>query len=100
MLAIALPAHALEDAKLWPEDKPKNFCENQEKATANENLAKQHPTDERLIKLVALRAGLCDLLGKQIIELDLAIDVFEHERTNQMMKRVEEIQSSDHEIDL
>ncbi len=97
---LSFPVFAIGDEKLWEEDKPKNFCTDQETSINNENLARQHSTDERLIKLVALRAGLCGLLEKQIIDLDLAIDLFDSEKENQVLKRLQEQQASEREISL
>lgn len=100
LLLIAIPAYAVEDAKLWPENKSKNFCLDQESAAENESIAKKNSTDERLVKLVALRAGLCDLLEKKIIDLNFAIDVFNSEKDNQIIKRMQEVQTSKHESNI
>ena len=54
-----------------------NFCLDTQAAIDNYALAEKHPEDPRLIRLVALRTGLCDLLAKEIIELEFAIDLFD-----------------------
>ncbi|MDD5493565.1 MAG: hypothetical protein PHG36_02675 [Dehalococcoidia bacterium] len=79
------------------DDLPKNFCLNHETAQQNETLARQHPTDDALIKLVALRAGLCDLLNKQIIDLDFAIDLFNAEHAHGIQQRLKEEQTNTRE---
>lgn len=82
LLAVSLSVQAA--------DVPDNFCDDPEKAVNNENLAKKHPADERIIKLVALRTGLCDLLKKNIITNEFAIDLFETERQREVIKRLQE----------
>jgi hypothetical protein len=91
-------AFAEGDEKLWPEDKPKNFCLDPAFATNNENLAKEHPGDERLVKLVALRSGLCNLVLKNIVPLNTAIDIFDAEKENEMQKRLQEGQTNKGDI--
>ncbi len=59
-------AFAEGDEKLWPEDKPKYFCLDPSLETKNENLAKAHPEDERLVKLLALRSVLSNLVPKSV----------------------------------
>jgi len=74
------------------------FCLDLKAAKNNEELARQHPQDETLIKLVAMRAGLCDLLAKKIIDLDFAIDLFNGEHAHGIQKRIEEEQTRQKEI--
>lgn len=73
-------AFAEGDEKLWPEDKPKYFCLDPSLETKNENLAKAHPEDERLVKLLALRSVLSNLVLKNIVPMNTAIDIFDAER--------------------
>lgn len=82
LLAVSLSTQAA--------DKPENFCGDPGKALNNENIARSHPADERIIRLVALRTGLCDLLEKNIITREFAIDLFETERQQQTIKRLQE----------
>lgn len=81
--------YAVGDEKLWPEDLPKNFCLDPSLAANNENLVKAHPDDEQLVKLVALRAGLCQLVLKNSIPLNTAIDIFDAEKETEMQKRLQ-----------
>jgi len=94
LLLISFPVYAIEDGKVWEEKESANFCLDPQNAISNEKLAKEHPNDELLVKIVALRAGLCDLISKEIIDLDFAIDVFNHEYDRTIMKRLEEEQTS------
>ncbi|TCV88555.1 MULTISPECIES: hypothetical protein [Methylomonas] len=100
LFILSFQAFAVGDEKIWPEEKPKNFCADPELAAKNEDLARSNPTDERLIKLVALRVGLCGLLDKNVITLESAIDVFNAEKDSQVMKRLQEVQTREHEINL
>lgn len=82
-----------------PTDESENFCLDKQTAIDNENLARKHPNDPRFIYLIALRSGLCDLLSKEIIDLDFAIDLFRMEKHKQIMERFEEEQLIDSEED-
>ena len=67
-----------------------NHCINKELATNNEAFARLHPNDPIIVRLVALRAGLCDLVDKGIVDLDFAIDLFDAEKSKCIFKRMEE----------
>lgn len=67
-----------------------NHCLNPESARNNEQMARNNPNDPILIKLVALRAGLCDLVDKGIVDLEFAIGLFDFEKSKGVMKRLEE----------
>jgi hypothetical protein len=101
MLKIALLFMVLSFPVWAEESSPEpstNFCLDPKAANNNEELARQHSQDETLIKLVAMRAGLCDLLAKQIIDLDFAIDLFNDEHAHGIQKRIEEEQTRQKEI--
>jgi hypothetical protein len=93
-MVLSLPVWAEESS---PEPSA-NFCLDPQAAQNNEELARQHPQDETLIKLVVTQAGLCDLLAKKIIGLDFAIDLFNGEHAHGIQKRIEEEQTSQKEI--
>jgi hypothetical protein len=94
LMALSFPAWAEEPST----EAPKNFCLDPKAAQNNEKLARENPRDETLIKLVAMRAGLCDLLEKKIIDLDFAIDLFNGEHAHGIQKRIEEEQTSKQEV--
>ena len=50
------------------------------------------------VKLVALRSGLCDLISKEIIDLDFAIDLFNTEHDTNIMKRLQEEKEANQQI--
>ena len=67
-----------------------NHCIDSESARENEQLARKNPNDPIVVRLVALRAGLCGLVDKGIIDLELAIDLFNTEKSKSVKKRLEE----------
>jgi hypothetical protein len=93
VMALSFPAWAEE-----PSDQSTNFCFDPKAAQKNEALARETPHDPILIRLVAMRAGLCDLIAKKIIDLDFAIDLFNGEHAHGIQKRIEEEQTSKKEI--
>lgn len=94
MMVLSLPVRAEESSS----EPLINFCLDHQAAQKNEALAREAPRDPILIRLVAIRAGLCDLIPKQIIDLDFAIDVFNAEHARSVQKRLEEEQTSQKEI--
>lgn len=92
--AFSLPAWAEEPSS----EHSTNFCLDAKAAQKNEQLARETPRDPILIRLVAMRSGLCDLLAKKIIDLDFAIDLFNGEHSHGIQKRIEEEQTSKKEI--
>jgi len=70
ILLISLPNVLLaNDANI-------NFCLDKQAAIDNNAIAARNPTNPKIIKLIAIRTGLCDLLENKIIKLDFAIDLF------------------------
>jgi hypothetical protein len=94
VMALSFPVWAEESA---PEQST-NFCLDAKAAEKNEALARETPRDPIVIRLVAMRAGLCDLIAKQIIDLDFAIDLFNAEHAHGVQKRLQEEQTAKKEI--
>ena len=61
LFSISLPVYAIEDGKVEIDEESVNFCLDRQATINNENLARKNPYDELLVKIVALRSGLCDL---------------------------------------
>jgi len=78
LLSLSTPSFAMEEVA---GEEDINFCLDAQTTIDNDALAKKHPEDKRLIRLVALRTGLCDLLTKKIVELEFAIDLFNEMKT-------------------
>lgn len=98
LVSFSVFAGELDDKKVEEKKESKNFCLNKQDAIDNEELARKHPNDEKIVKLVALRSGLCDLISKQIIDLDFAIDLFNAEHETNIMKRLQEEKEANREI--
>lgn len=94
IMVLSFPAWAEETS---PEQST-NFCLDAKAAEKNEVLARENPRDPILVRLVAMRSGLCDLIAKKIIELDFAIDLFNAEHAHGVQKRLQEEQTSKKEI--
>ena len=84
VLLICLPtsAFAFEESV--------NFCLDKEATLKNEVFALKYSEDEKVIMLVALRSGLCDLLAKKIIELNFAIGLYDEVETLTIFERFQE----------
>lgn len=67
-----------------------DHCIDPDKAKNNEQLVRNNPNDPILVRLVALRAGLCDLVEKGIVDIEFAIDLFDAEKSKGILKRLEE----------
>ena len=98
LVSFSVFAGELDDGKVYEKKETENFCINPQDAIDNETLARDNPYDVRLVKLVALRAGLCDLIAKEIIDLDFAIDLFNKEHNVNIMERLQEEREANNEI--
>jgi len=99
LVSFSVFAGELDDGKPYEKKETENFCINPQDAIDNETLARNHPNDERVIKLVAIRAGLCELISKEIIDLDFAIDLFNKEHDTNIMERLQEKKEANHELE-
>ena len=71
-----------------------NYCHDADKNESWEKLVKQFPEDTVILRLYALRRGLCAMIDEETIELEKAIDLFEIERDRGIRERnVEELNS-------
>jgi len=69
-----------------------NYCHDADKIKEWEGIITKHSAEPLLVKLYAMRVGLCQMVDDGKIDLDTAIDVFEAERskmdTKQDMKEI------------
>jgi hypothetical protein len=69
-----------------------NYCHDATEIKTWDEVIAKHSTEPLLIKLYAMRVGLCQMVDDGKIDLDTAIDVFEAERskldTKQDMKEI------------
>ena len=75
-----------------------NYCLNKDMAKNNEGLARKNSEDPIIVKLVALRSGLCELVDKGIIDTEFAIDLFDAEKSKGFFKRLEEDVENNREL--
>lgn len=101
VLLISFPSSlfAMEEVAI---DEPINFCMDKKASIDNDAIAARNPDDQRIIRLVALRTGLCDLLEKEIIDLDFAIDLFDQMQTfsirDQLQDNMQDNQSGEEKL--
>lgn len=67
-----------------------NYCDDPEAVKSNHDLLAKNPNDPLIIRLVALRAGLCALVDEKKISLDQAIDIFTDEKNRTVVERSKE----------
>ena len=70
-------------------DESTNFCLDKQTSIDNYAIAVRNSDDQRIIKLVALRTGLCDLLEKKVIELKFAKELFEQVQNDSIQDQIE-----------
>jgi hypothetical protein len=75
---------ASTEPELTPDLKPKddptqNYCKDQEKNAAWARMFGQYPRDPVVVKLYAMRSGLCVMIDAGLITLDDGIIYFEEE---------------------
>jgi hypothetical protein len=57
-----------------------NYCHDDAEIKTWDEVIAKHSSDPLLIKLYAMRVGLCKMVDEGKVDLDTAIDVFEAER--------------------
>jgi len=97
VILYAFSLNVYADSGEIPEE-PINFCLNKQDALDNEKIAQDNHYDKDIIKVVALRSGLCDLLDKDIIDLNFAITLFNDTQSMILMKRIQKERSANKEI--
>jgi hypothetical protein len=72
------------------EEPTKNYCHDQSNKQEYENLLKKFPGDTGVIRLYALRDGLCGMIDAGKLKLEIGIDIFELERSKLVIERTKE----------
>ena len=67
-----------------------NYCADPANKKEFEDLLGKNPTDKGIIRLFAIRQGLCDMIGKQQIPLETGIDLWAIERQKIMLERTQQ----------
>jgi hypothetical protein len=87
-LALAVGPASVTAAEPDPGDpEPAHFCND---PTANQEWAEllaQNPDDRIVVRLYALRVGLCTMIDQNLIAVDRAITWFEQERERAVIER-------------
>lgn len=65
----------------------KNYCHSPENKKEFDDLLAKHSSDTGIIKLYALREGLCAMIDHGQITLDEGIDIWELERSKIVIER-------------
>ncbi|MGZ8190578.1 MAG: hypothetical protein ACXWTS_05045 [Methylococcaceae bacterium] len=68
----------------------KNYCHDQADKKEFDDLLRKHPTDTGIIRLLAMRQGLCEMIDKQQIPLETGIELWAIERQKALMERTKE----------
>jgi len=82
-LAPSTPA----PTSVFQTDETPNYCHDAAKNADWEIAIKRFPNDTVLLRLYALRRGLCAMIDEGRISLDLAIDLFEGGREQGIQER-------------
>jgi hypothetical protein len=83
VLLCVLPVTVMADGKAATKD----YCHDQADKQAFDDLLGKYPTDTGIIRLLATRHGLCEMVGKQQIPLETGIDLWAAERQKILMER-------------
>lgn len=74
-----------EDGQEAPQSK--NYCHAPENKQQFERMLAQFPNDPGIIKLYALREGLCAMIDKGQVSLETGIDIWDEERSKIVIDR-------------
>lgn len=103
ILLLLLSAYASADELAKeenPADDPKmGFCHSKEHNAEWGRLLKKYPEDPAIIKLFALRHGLCQMMEADLIDKDFAISIFEESRQQEIERKQEDEQQMKDEQD-
>ena len=64
-----------------------NHCHDPEAIEQNRALLGDHPDDPVIIRLIALREGLCNMIDRGQISVEQGIDIFNDEKNKGVIQR-------------
>lgn len=67
-----------------------NYCHNPESVSKNKALLGDHPDDPVIIRLIALRDGLCNMIDRKQITVEQGFDIFSDEKNKSIIQRSKE----------
>ena len=76
LIVLAMPAHSEQ-----------SFCNERQVNQEWYDLLAKSPNDHLLIKLLALRSGLCAMIEQELVGVQLATEIFEAERAEAISQR-------------
>lgn len=97
LLVFNSNAFATDDLKM---KEGVNYCHEKEAVDSVNGLLERNPKDPLIIRLVALRRGVCQLIDEQKISLDQGIDIFNGEKSRAVVERGREELTKAPKIDL
>jgi len=71
-------------------EEPTNYCHEPEGAAQWEHLLANSPNDPIVIRLYALREGLCRMVDEGLVDPEQATDIFNGEHARGVMERLKE----------
>ena len=71
----------------YGKERTENYCDNQAEKKEFEDLLSKYPKDIGIIRLIALRQGLCEMIDKQQISLATGMDLWTIERQKILTER-------------
>lgn len=80
-------SHIVSAEEILPKKEEINHCLDQQSAAENESLVRKYPADTTLVRLAAIRIGLCDFVDKGIITVRKATEIFELEKVKGITKK-------------
>ena len=103
--ALILSALMLSNSNAFATDDLKmkegaNYCHEKEAVESVNGLLERNPKDPLIIRLVALRRGVCQLIDEQKISLEQGIEIFDDEKNRAVVERSSEELKKAPKIDL
>jgi len=100
LVLLILLSSIVAAEEMLPEPKEVNQCLEPQAAKENEALVRDHPKDRVLVRLAAIRVGLCNFVDKGIIDVRTATKIFEVEQVKSVRDRWQEKLESSEDITL
>ncbi|NOU13804.1 MAG: hypothetical protein HOO92_07550 [Methylococcaceae bacterium] len=77
-----------------------NYCHDTKSVEQNKALLGDHPNDPIIIRLMALREGLCNMIDRGLITVEQGIDIFNDEKNKSVIQRSNEEQTKSPKLTL
>lgn len=87
LLCLSLPAAGEENQNPDPKSDPDNYCYQREAWDKIEKLRRDAPNDPLVIRMYAMRKGLCAMIEEGKITREQGTEIFELERSRAIIER-------------